>query len=95
MPEQISIQTELGEIVVMLDIERAPITASNFLRYIDDKRYETATFYRVVRMDNQPDNDIDANRQPTPQHVRDKSLFSSAGRGRFLRCARPFPPKRN
>lgn len=58
MPVQISIKTELGEIVVALDTERAPITASNFLRYVDDKRYDGATFYRVVRMDNQPDNDV-------------------------------------
>ena len=58
MPENISIQTEYGEIVVELDSERAPITAANFLRYVDDKRYDGATFYRVVRMDNQPDNDV-------------------------------------
>ena len=58
MPEKISIQTELGEIIVELDTEHAPITAANFLRYVDDKRYDGATFYRVVRMDNQPDNDV-------------------------------------
>jgi len=58
MPQKISIQTELGDIAVELDTERAPITAENFLRYVDDKRYDGATFYRVVRMDNQPDNDV-------------------------------------
>lgn len=58
MPQKISIQTPLGEIAVELETERAPITTSNFLRYVDDKRYDGSTFYRVVRMDNQPDNEV-------------------------------------
>lgn len=58
MPQKISIQTELGDIAVELDTEHAPITTANFLRYVDEKRYDSTTFYRVVRMDNQPDNDV-------------------------------------
>jgi len=56
MTSQVLIQTELGDIVVELDAERAPITVSNFLRYVDEGRYADAKFYRVVTMDNQPDN---------------------------------------
>lgn len=55
---QILIQTELGDIAVEIYQKKASITASNFLRYIDENRFAGASFYRVVRMDNQPNNDI-------------------------------------
>lgn len=51
-------ETELGQITVEVYLEAAPVTASNFLRYVDEGRFEAATFYRVVRLDNQPDNDV-------------------------------------
>ncbi|MDP4221993.1 MAG: peptidylprolyl isomerase [Bacteroidota bacterium] len=56
--ERIIIRTELGEIHVRLDLKRAPVTSLNFLRYIDAGLYDSTCFYRVVRMDNQPDNKI-------------------------------------
>lgn len=55
---RVLIQTELGDITAEIDIEKAPSTATNFLRYVDEKRYEGSSFYRVVTMDNQPKNDI-------------------------------------
>lgn len=55
---RVSIQTELGTIVVELYPDKASITVENFLRYVDENRFSTARFYRVVRMDNQPDNDV-------------------------------------
>lgn len=51
-------QTELGNIVVEVDLENAPVTAGNFLRYVDEDRFEGIGFYRVVRMDNQPNKDV-------------------------------------
>jgi len=55
---RVVIKTELGDIVVEIYEKRASITASNFLKYVDENRYEGACFYRIVRMDNQPDNNI-------------------------------------
>ena len=52
------IQTELGDVVAELFLYKAPITASNFLCYVDENRFEGAAFYRVVRLDNQPENDV-------------------------------------
>lgn len=52
------IQTELGDITVEIFEKSAPVTASNFLRYVDEGRFEESCFYRVVRMDNQPNNKI-------------------------------------
>jgi len=52
------IQTELGDITVEIYEKAAPVTASNFLRYVDEGRFKRSCFYRVVRMDNQPDDKI-------------------------------------
>jgi peptidyl-prolyl cis-trans isomerase A (cyclophilin A) len=46
--------TEMGEITIEVYADRAPVTASNFLTYVDENRYDGAVFYRVVRSDNQP-----------------------------------------
>ena len=54
----VEFETDKGNIVVVVDTVAAPITAANFLRYVDSGMYEGGSFFRVVRMDNQPDNDI-------------------------------------
>ena len=54
----ISMETELGSIQMVLYPDRAPITVSNFSRYVDENRYKDFHFYRVVHMENQPDNDV-------------------------------------
>jgi len=54
----IMLRTELGDIVLELYPKRAPITVENFLRYVDEERFTDASFYRVVRLDNQPKNNI-------------------------------------
>jgi peptidyl-prolyl cis-trans isomerase A (cyclophilin A) len=52
------IQTTFGDIKVEIYETEAPITAANFLKYVDEERFEGATFYRVVTMGNQPDKKI-------------------------------------
>lgn len=54
----IEIETEMGSIVVELYEKEAPITVANFLKYVDQNIFSDGKFYRVVRMDNQPNNDI-------------------------------------
>lgn len=56
-PELI-IQTESGEIFVELYVDKAPITALNFLSYIDKGAYKNASFYRTVTLNNQPVNPV-------------------------------------
>lgn len=55
---QVLIKTELGDIKVEVYVNEAPITASNFLKYVEKKLFDGGSFYRVVTMDNQPDNDV-------------------------------------
>lgn len=46
--------TELGVITIALETERAPVTAKNFLRYVDEKRFDGTVFYRAMRLDREP-----------------------------------------
>jgi peptidyl-prolyl cis-trans isomerase A (cyclophilin A) len=55
---QVLIKTELGDIKVEVYEREAPVTASNFLKYVRERRFDSATFYRVVTMANQPNNDV-------------------------------------
>jgi len=43
------LKTSLGDIRIALETERAPITAQNFLTYVDSGRFDGATFYRAIR----------------------------------------------
>ena len=52
------IETSSGNIIVEIDTINAPVTATNFLNHIKKGTYKSAVFYRVVRMDNQPNNEI-------------------------------------
>jgi len=54
----LSMETELGKITIEIYPEKAPVTALNFLRYVDGGLFKNSMFYRVVRDDNQPDNDV-------------------------------------
>lgn len=55
---QVIIRTEMGDITVEIFKQKAPITATNFMKYVDNGLFDDGTFYRTVTMDNQPDNDI-------------------------------------
>ena len=54
----VHIETDLGTITAEIDTVRAPITATNFLKYVDMGMYSGGTFYRAVRLDNQPEDDV-------------------------------------
>ncbi len=57
-PVTVLVQTSLGEIRVGIDTDRAPMTAENFLKYVDSGFYEGGSFFRTVHADNQPDDSI-------------------------------------
>jgi len=46
----VRLETTEGPIVVALEQGRAPITTANFLRYVDDKRFDGISFYRAVNV---------------------------------------------
>ena len=48
----VGIDTTLGAFYIAVDPKRAPITATNFLRYVDASLYEWGRFHRATRPDN-------------------------------------------
>ena len=50
--------TDAGEIQFEIYLDRAPVTAANFLYYVKNGLYTGACFYRVVKMNNQPNKHI-------------------------------------
>ncbi|GGX66884.1 peptidyl-prolyl cis-trans isomerase [Litorimonas cladophorae] len=48
------LETTEGPIEITVYPDRAPISAGDFLRYVDGKHYDGQGFYRVVRADNDP-----------------------------------------
>ena len=52
-PVRVTMQTELGEIEVEVNAADAPVTAANFLKYVDAGLYDGGLFHRTVRPDNQ------------------------------------------
>lgn len=49
-PVRVALTTSLGVIVLELDGKRAPITTANFMRYVDQKRFDGTVFYRTMRL---------------------------------------------
>ena len=55
---RVVIKTEMGDITVEIYADKAPVTGLNFLKYVQENLYKGAFFYRVVTIDNQPDDSI-------------------------------------
>lgn len=48
----VRVETHLGNIDIAVDGEHAPITAANFLKYVDGRFYDGGRFHRATRPDN-------------------------------------------
>lgn len=55
---RVQILTDFGEIEVELYPQQAPVTATNFLRYVLEGFYRDGEFFRTVTMSNQPDDKV-------------------------------------
>lgn len=80
---RVLIETELGEIEIEIDTARAPVTAENFLHYVDAGHYDGGQFHRTVTMDNQPD-DV----------VKIEVVQASVGEARKSEARAPIPLER-
>jgi peptidyl-prolyl cis-trans isomerase B (cyclophilin B) len=45
---KVRLQTSMGDVVIELDTEKAPVTAENFLQYVRDGFYDNTVFHRVI-----------------------------------------------
>jgi len=69
-------ETELGNITLAVDMQHAPITGANFLKYVDGKFYDGSLFIRAVRPNNTLRHDIEIQGvQVVSNPARDAELF--------------------
>jgi len=52
---RVALKTTKGAIALDLDVGKAPITAGNFLRYVDQRRFDGTSFYRASRIKGAPE----------------------------------------
>lgn len=45
---KVRLKTNKGDILIELDLEKAPITTKNFLKYVGNKHYDGTVFHRVI-----------------------------------------------
>lgn len=44
----VKLETTMGDIVIELDEEKAPISAKNFIQYVEDGFYDGTIFHRII-----------------------------------------------
>jgi peptidyl-prolyl cis-trans isomerase A (cyclophilin A) len=71
-PVAVVFETTAGEIVIEVNVARAPVTAANFLRYVDEGWYTGGRFHRTVRPDTETNTEypiqvIQASRRRAPR----------------------------
>ena len=71
--EVVVLETTMGDITVSLETERAPITAANFLRYVDEDRYDNTRCYRAMRVTGgqEPSGFLQCGTQNNPRRILD------------------------
>jgi peptidyl-prolyl cis-trans isomerase A (cyclophilin A) len=57
-PVRVLLATDAGDIEIEVDTVRAPITAANFLHYVDARLFDEGVFHRAVRPDNQQEKPV-------------------------------------
>jgi len=51
---RVRLQTDMGAIVLELAADKAPVTAANYLRYVDARRYDGTAFFRASQAPGAP-----------------------------------------
>ncbi|MBX7534147.1 peptidylprolyl isomerase [Qipengyuania sp. GH1] len=69
----VMLETTAGDITVALETERAPLTSRNFLRYVDEDRFDGTVFYRAMHLDwgDPPNGLIQGGTQNDPDRILD------------------------
>jgi peptidyl-prolyl cis-trans isomerase A (cyclophilin A) len=68
---RVVLTTTMGPIVVEVDVKHAPITATNFVRYVDQRRFDGIVFYRAMHLPwgDPPNGLIQAGTQGDPKRI--------------------------
>ncbi|KHL25671.1 peptidylprolyl isomerase [Croceibacterium mercuriale] len=68
---EVVMQTSRGPITIALETDRAPVTAGNFLAYVDAGKFDGTVFYRAMRLEwgEQPNGLIQGGTQNDPDRL--------------------------
>ncbi|MDB5694458.1 MAG: peptidylprolyl isomerase [Sphingomonas bacterium] len=66
---RVRLDTAAGPITLALDARRAPKTTANFLRYVDDGRFEGTRFFRAARRSRTPGGFVEGGIGTDPRRV--------------------------
>ena len=71
--DTVMLETALGSVTLEIASELAPVTAANFLRYVQEKRFDGTKFYRAMRLEwgDQPNGLVQAGTQMDPDRMRE------------------------
>ena len=47
-PKKVKLETSMGDIIIELNVEAAPVTVKNFLQYVEESFYDGTIFHRVI-----------------------------------------------
>lgn len=71
----VTLHTNFGDITLELNAEKAPVTAANFLKYVDNGFYDNTIFHRVINgfMIQGGGFDTDMNQKPTEAEIKNEA----------------------
>jgi peptidyl-prolyl cis-trans isomerase A (cyclophilin A) len=56
--QKVKITSSLGDIIVELEADKAPLTTANFLKYVEAGHYTGGSYFRTVNSENQPTDSV-------------------------------------
>ena len=65
---KVEVKTSLGDMIIELDTEAAPISVKNFLEYVNDGFYNGTVFHRVIKGFMIQGGGMDKNLKPKPNN---------------------------
>lgn len=93
-PKKVKLETTMGDIVIELDEDKAPVTVANFLKYVEDSFYDGTIFHRVINKFMIQGGGLTADMQKKPTHspiVNEASNGLKNNRGTIAMARMPNP----
>ncbi len=93
-PKKVKLETTMGDIVIELDEDKAPITVANFLQYVEEGFYDGTIFHRVINKFMIQGGGLTADMQRKPTHspiVNEASNGLKNNRGTIAMARAPNP----
>lgn len=66
---RVALTTAAGTITLDLEAQKAPVTSANFLRYVDQKRFDGTVFYRAMKLGDGDQGLIQGGTQNDPKRI--------------------------